>query len=104
MEQLIQQARDIEMRKTQAIEDEDYDTAKVLKAELDRVTRDLMQGNVSPIALSQENPLLSSLNQISSELDQVRMPVQRQNSDVREAMLNEMESSLRDNHPEHDTD
>ena len=81
------------MRKTQAIEDEDYDTAKLLKQDLERVTRDLMtgkhsQGNV-PL---QDNPMLHSLNQIQTDLGQVEMNVESGDIGLKDYMLNQMDN------------
>ena len=36
---MVQLAWDLELKKSVAIEDEDYDTAKILKSELENVTR-----------------------------------------------------------------
>lgn len=45
VERLVQLAWELEMKKRVAIEDEDYDTAKIIKMELENVTWQLMAGN-----------------------------------------------------------
>lgn len=45
VERLVQLAWELEMKKWVAIEDEDYDTAKIIKTELENVTWQLMAGN-----------------------------------------------------------
>lgn len=44
VEKLVLMAWDLEYWKSQAIEDEDYDSAKILKSELELVMRQLMSG------------------------------------------------------------
>ena len=45
VERFVQLAWELEMKKRVAIEDEDYDTAKIIKMELENVTWQLMAGN-----------------------------------------------------------
>ena len=46
IESLIQKANELELKKANAIEAEEYDQAAMIKQELDKVSRNLMSGNV----------------------------------------------------------